>query len=121
MQEIFDKDLPYFLSIGMTYEQYWYGPSLLAKDYLQAETYRRKSENYNLWLGGLYISHAIASTIGNAFIKEKSNPNVYPDKPFPVTKEEMEDMEREQHEKEVELARLKIQMLFDRGKDFKTA
>lgn len=106
------------MSLGMTYEEYWYGNPLLVRSYLQAEEYRRRKENYNLWLGGIYMQQAIASTIGNAFLEKGASPNRYPEKPFAIDAESIEKERQEQEEREIEAAKVYMQLLVDNGKDW---
>ena len=47
----------------MTYEQFWYGEPILAKQYREAEIYRRENRNYEAWLQGLYIHRAVTASI----------------------------------------------------------
>ena len=102
----------------MTAEEYWRGDPLLVRDYLQAETYRRKKENYTLWLGGLYMREAIMSSIGNAFIDKGSPPYEYMEKPIPMDEDEVEAKRKEQEEKEVEAAEMYMKLLVEQGKDW---
>ena len=117
-RKIFARDFPYFLSLGMTYEQYYYGDPLLVRDFLQAEVYRRKRDNYNMWLGGLYMREAIMSSIGNAFIGKGDPPYEYMDKPIPMDEEDIEAKKAEQEEREIEQAKVYMQLLVEQGKDW---
>ena len=47
------------MSIGMSYEEYWYGQADLPKYYRDAHTMRNKAENQKLWLQGLYFVRSI--------------------------------------------------------------
>lgn len=102
----------------MSYEDYWHGDPLLVRDYLKAEEYRRKRENYNLWLGGLYMREAIMSSIGNAFIDKGSPRYEYLDKPIPIDEEEKEEAKREAEEREIAQAEMYMQLLVEQGKDW---
>lgn len=117
-RKIFARDFPYFLSLGMTHEQYWYGDPLLVRDYLQAEVYRRKRENYNMWLGGLYMREAIMSSIGNAFLGKGTPPYEYMEKPIPMDEEEIEAKRAEDEAREVEQAEMYMRLLVEQGKDW---
>ena len=57
--ETFYRDLPWYLSIGMTPEQYWDGDCMLAKYYRKAQELRRQERNTELWLQGLYVYDAV--------------------------------------------------------------
>ena len=102
----------------MTHEQYWYGDPLLVRDYLQAEVYRRKRENYNMWLGGLYMREAIMSSIGNAFLGKGTPPYEYMEKPIPMDEEEIEAKRAEDEAREVEQAEMYMRLLVEQGKDW---
>ena len=58
--KIFEEAFPYYLSIGMTYDLYWYGEPNLVKAYRQAEEMRVDRMNYEKWLQGLYIYNRMA-------------------------------------------------------------
>lgn len=115
---VFERDFPYFLSLGMTHEQYWYGHPLLVRDYLQAEVYRRKNENYSHWLAGIYMRDAIMSSIGNAFIAKGSSPYQYPDKPMPVDDADIEQARKEQEAREIEDAKAFMQLIMKQGENW---
>lgn len=104
------------MSLGMTYEEYWFGHPHAARAYAKAEEYKRKQRNYDSWLQGLYIAHAISSTIGNAFIEKGAQPNEYPEHPFATDAEEMEAERKAQEEKEAEAAKLYMKMIVEQGK-----
>lgn len=88
----------------MTYEQYWYGDPLLVRDYLKAEEYRRKRENYALWMQGLYIRDAIMSSIGNAFLEKGHPPNEYPILPYPIDDDDKARQDEAQEKRDVSMA-----------------
>ena len=54
--EIFLAKFPYYLSIGMTEEQYWDRDSTLVKSYRKAEELRKERVNQEMWLQGMYLS-----------------------------------------------------------------
>lgn len=51
------------MSIGMSYEDYWYGQPQLAKFYREAEEFRFEQRNRDFWLQGLYVYKAVHSVI----------------------------------------------------------
>lgn len=93
--ERFYKEFPYYLSIGMTYEQYWDGDPALAKYYRKADELRLDRLNYEKWLQGMYIYEAIcdASPILHAFAKKGTRPHPYADKPYALTEKQRENAE----------------------------
>lgn len=70
--EIFYKKFPYYLSIGMTEEQYWDRDSTLVKYYREAEELRQEKFNQEAWLQGMYVYDALAriAPILHAFAKK---------------------------------------------------
>ena len=103
--EKFYELFPYYLSIGMTAEQYWEGDCTLVKYYRQAEEIRNDRRNQELWLQGMYIYEAIcdASPILHAFAKKGAKPHPYSSKPYAISakqiKQEREEKERKLVEK----------------------
>lgn len=61
--EIFNERFPFYLSIGMTADQFWEGECTLPVFYRQAYTIKQKREfddmDFNAWLQGRYITEAI--------------------------------------------------------------
>ena len=103
--EQFYKVLPYYLSIGMTYEQFWDGDPHLAKYYRQADEIRTERKNQELWLQGLYFYEALCDVapILQAMAKKGTKARPYPEQPYAITekqrKRELEEKERKVAEK----------------------
>lgn len=110
--EQFYEHFPYYLSIGMTYEQYWNDTPDLVKYYRKADEIRTERRNQELWLQGMYVYEAIcdASPILQAFAKKGTKPHPYSDKPYSIT-----EKKRKQDEVDREKA------TFDKGKQFMEA
>ena len=100
--EQFDEMFPYYLSIGMTYEQYWDGDCTLVKYYRKAEELRNEKRNQELWLQGMYIYEAICdvSPILHAFAKKGTKPTPYPSKPYAISEKQIRQ-EREERERKI--------------------
>ena len=92
---------PYYLSIGMTYEQYWDGDSTLVKYYRKAEELRNDRRNQELWLQGVYVYEAICDVapVLHAFAKKGTKPTPYPTKPYPLTEKQSKKNEEEKQRK----------------------
>ncbi len=107
--EQFYEVFPYYLSIGMTYEQFWDGDPMLCKYYREAEEIRNEKKNQELWLQGMYIYEAIAdlSPVLHAFAKKGTKPQPYTDTPYPITKKQRERIKAE-----------KERQMFEKGKRF---
>ena len=102
--EKFYELFPYYLSIGMTYEQYWESDCTLVKYYRKAEEIRNEKRNQELWLQGMYVYEAIcdASPILHAFAKKGTKPAPYSAKPYPLTAKQTKRHEEEKQRKVAE-------------------
>jgi hypothetical protein len=90
---------PYYLSIGMSPEQYWDGDSTLTIHYRKADEIRNERKNQELWLQGMYIYEALCDVapIIHAFAKKGTKPRPYATAPYSLTTRQRE---REKVEKE---------------------
>lgn len=107
--EQFNLYLPFYLSIGMTYDQYWNEDCCLVKYYREAFKLQRDRNNEQLWLQGMYIYEAFCdvSPILNAFAKKGTKPLPYPTQPYAITKEEVERRRVEKEKAEYEKMKAK--------------
>lgn len=87
--EQFYEHFPFYLAIGMTYDQYWNDDCQLVKYYRKAHKLKNEQKNQELWLQGMYIYEALCnvSPVLHAFAKRGTRPLPYPEKPYPLTKE----------------------------------
>ncbi len=94
--EQFYEQLPYYLSIGMTWDEYWNDDCMKAKYYRQAFELSKKRDNQKLWMLGAYFYEALCDVtpVLHAFAKKGSKPLPYPSEPFPLTKKEAEDIKK---------------------------
>lgn len=101
--EKFYEVFPYYLSIGMTPEQFWEGDPTLCKYYREAEEIRNEKRNQELWLQGMYIYEALCdvSPIFHAFAKKGSKPHAYTTHPYALTEKQRK---REEEEKQRRLS-----------------
>ena len=103
--EKFYELFPYYLSIGMTPEQYWDGDCTLVKYYRKAEELRNEKLNQELWLQGMYIYEALCDVapVLRAFVAKGTKPAPYSSKPYPLndkqTKRDEEEKQRKLAEK----------------------
>ncbi len=89
--------------MGMSYEQFWFGEPEIAKMYREANDIQRRKINEELWLNGIYMAEALASTVGNMFTKgEKYR---YPNEPMPITEAEIN--ERRMRDERIRMEKLK--------------
>lgn len=110
--EQFYEMFPYYLSIGMTYEQYWNGDPTLVIYYRKAAEIQVERKNQDLWLQGMYIYEALCDVapIMNAMAKKGTKARPYPTQPYAISEKQRR---REEEEKERKVA-MKGKMLMDR-------
>ena len=111
LKEIFDEVFPYYLSLGMTYDQFFNDRVELVIAYRKADKLRNKRINQQMWLQGIYVRYALASTVGNMFIKSKQDAVNYPEKPLPLTLEEHMDEKLEKEKEKFELMKKKMEIM----------
>ena len=101
--EQFYEVFPFYLSIGMTPEQYWDGDPHLVKYYRQANELKIERKNQELWLQGLYVYEAMCDVapILQAMAKKGTKARPYPEQPYPITEKQRK---REVAEKERAIA-----------------
>ena len=105
--EIFDTYFPYYLSYGMTYEQYWNDRPELVKSYRKAHEIKLSRKNEELWLQGAYIREAIYSSVGNMMSKKTIE---YPKEPYPITKHQLEMKREEERRRKFERMKTIMEM-----------
>lgn len=94
---------PYYISIGMTHEQYWYGEPFIAKEYHEAHLLQNDQKNQELYLMGHYVFDAIMIALSNVHLDGKKYPmNKYLKQPYDIrpkteTKKEEEKEKARQH------------------------
>ena len=86
----------------MTYDQYWNDDCTLTKYYRKSDEIKRDRKNQELWLQGMYIYEALCdvSPILHAFAKSGTKPRPYSEKPYAITKSEIEHEGRNREAKE---------------------
>lgn len=97
---MFEQAFPFYLFIGMTYEQYWEGDSWLVKYYRKAYEMRQEEQNRAAWLHGMYIYEAIAdiSPVLHPFAKRGTRARKYPEKPYEFQKPHKEKQQNPDNE-----------------------
>lgn len=105
--EKFQELFPYYLSIGMTEEQYWDRDSTLVVAYRKAEELKTNRKNQEMWLQGAYVYEALCrvSPLLHAFAKKGTKPVPYIAEPFAITEKQAEYRQEEKEKKN-----------FDKGK-----
>lgn len=106
MGEQFDELLPFYLSIGMTYTEYWDGDNKLPRYFRRAYKEKLKHRDYEMWRQGLYVYEAIAINIHNISAKKSDKMN-YPAEPYMVREEKEYQRRKEEEKKKLEMERFK--------------
>ncbi len=107
--ELFNTHLPFYLSIGMTYEQYWNDDCCIVKFYKKAFDLQRNRMNEQLWLQGLYIYDAILDVAPALRAMGAKPPEKYPNEPYPVTDKEIEQRKEKQARERQEAIKVKAE------------
>lgn len=118
MTEIFERDCPYYMALGMTYDEYWHGDVHMARAFYKADRLRQKRMNDEAWLYGAYVGKAIEATICNAFRKSGSPPAEYPKEPIWVEEPEEGADKREQDERDAVYAQAYMMNMFMAGQNW---
>lgn len=102
----FEELCGFYMSIGMTYEEYWDGDNCMTKYYRQMDNLNRERKNYDLWLQGAYIYEALldASPVFNPLCAKKK-PYPYRETPIPLTENENRKVEELNNQKKLENGR----------------
>lgn len=98
---------PYYMAMGMSYEEFWYASPCLIKTYLKAHELKVEQRNQELFLQGLYNYKAFQAVIEEFSYglsgKKGKKPEGYLEYPIPITEheKEMEKQRRILHTMEI--------------------
>ena len=85
------------MSIGVSWDEYWYGDYTKLPYYRKAYALKREETNQKLWLQGVYFLRAIGCIVPDA--------EPYPDEPLPLTTEAVKEQEERKRRIEIDNAR----------------
>ena len=106
IESLYMQVFPWYLSIGCSYNEFWYGEPWIAASYREAELYRMESRNYDMWLQGLYDFRAVSAALAMAFWDKKGKkPEGYLEYPIPITEREKAADKQRKIEKTLEFFR----------------
>lgn len=92
LTDTFNEVCPFYLSIGMTYDQFWNDDVSMVVMYRKANDLKIEQQNQQAWLQGMYIYDAVSTVITNVWCKKKGQkPSVYAQKPYDFKKEKLEE------------------------------
>lgn len=111
--EQFYEVFPYYLSIGMTYEQFWNDDPSLVIYYRKANELAIERKNQELWLQGLYIYEALCdvSPLLHAMAKKGTKAQPYSEKPYSITAAQRKREKEEQERREANKGKIFMEML----------
>ena len=92
--ELFREVFPYYIAMGMTYDEFWYGDPTLARDYRKAQDIRLHQEEWARHRQGEYFMAALLAIapVIKPFVKDPK-PGNYPEEPWPLTEKEARERE----------------------------
>ncbi len=114
LTKLFEHECPYYMSYGMSFDEYWYGDAYLVKFYRDSYKLKMRYDDVFMWKQGMYIYEALCdvSPILHAFSKKGSKPLPYRTKPM---SEEINDMKTEKEkEQQILNERMKARIFFER-------
>ena len=79
---------PWYLSIGVTPQEFWEGDPYLVVHYRKAHLLKIEQRNQELWMQGLYIYNAVDTAVYNnlrMFSKHKPKAHKYLEQPIRIT------------------------------------
>lgn len=89
MCESFYEALPIYMSMGMSYDEFWHKESYLTQIYLRLHQIKAEEVNEQLWLQGAYIFNALEIALFNSLGRSKcQKAKTYIEKPVELFKEE---------------------------------
>lgn len=100
--EKFQELFPFYLSLGMTEEQYWDRDCQLVAAYRKADEIRENRKNRDMWALGMYIYDTLlrAAPIPVGFVKKGTKRQPYIPEPYAITEKQAE-VKREEKERKV--------------------
>lgn len=110
ISDMLDKLCPYYMMIGVSYDEFWNGDYTHLKYYVEKHKLEIERRNQELWLQGLYNYDALTTVISNAMAKNKSGQKKYPEKPYRIT-EKTEEEKQEEKQQMVENFRSQLMAL----------
>lgn len=109
ISQLFIDQCPVYMAMGMSYDEYWNGSAERTRAYREAHKIKTRQLNQQLWLEGIYMSHAISATVGNMLSSKSAKKIEYLREPLPLTAAEQEEQQERERKRMVE--RMKQSMI----------
>lgn len=103
--DIFEKICAYYMSIGVTYEEFWYGDFAICKYAREAEKLKRKRENQAMWWNAMYLFRTmldVAPAFRDFGDGKTTKIKFSIEQPFPMDNQEAEAHAKAKREREQE-------------------
>lgn len=105
--KLFENLCPWYMSVGMSYDEFWYEEPERAKFYRKAYELKKKQLNEQLYLQGMYFYDALCDVAPALVPKKGAKALPYPSEPYPLTEAEKEAQEqREIERKQAQMLKL---------------
>ena len=88
-----EKLCDYYMAMGVSFDEFWYGDYCRLKFYERAYFNRLKKRDYDMWLEGAYVYQAVSVALAKSFGGDRQAE--YPKQPFGYEKPE-EQMSQEE-------------------------
>ena len=82
------ESLPYYMAMGMSYDEYMYGDCERAKYYRKADEIRQRRKNTEAWWQGYYFYEALSNAVIAVGFPRKGIQPKYPERPHSITQDE---------------------------------
>ncbi|MBP7319525.1 MAG: hypothetical protein KA953_00520 [Lachnospiraceae bacterium] len=94
--KLFEEVCPYYMSIGVSYHDFWDGEFDICKYARKADEINQGNKNREQWWQAVYIFRMMldASPAFNAFNSGDTNITLSVDRPFPITQKEIDENNR---------------------------
>jgi hypothetical protein len=106
--EMFEECFPYYMSLGMTYDEYWNGDPSLVRHYRKAYDLQLHRRNWEYWLQGRYVYDAIMRLIPSFNPLKPKEPIAYMEEPYAITEKDVEDQKLREEKQRQEAIRNKM-------------
>ena len=95
LAEMFTDVCPFYMSLGMTYDQFWHCNTRVHKAYREAYKIKQRNDEFDRWRRGIYFYTAIRCAPLIVGFDKDAKPEPYPDRPLPLTQKEAEEQEQQ--------------------------
>lgn len=101
--EVFREQCPVYMSIGMTYDEFWNGTPRMTEAYRKAHELKQDEMNFSLWLQGFYNYSAVSTALSNAFKAKGKKADEYLKEPIRLREKTKAEIQAEAERKNQEL------------------